>query len=561
MHRIRVVRVPSRAAAHPVRVVRAHRRHGSVRRWRRHSRRAQVSAVATIFGLMIVVTFLANYIATTLPNQMAVNDLNHEIQVEDQLGSFRALLQAVSGTGIVGAPALQPVALGSAAAPPFASADSGSILPIPGEPQAQSNFSIVSTRYAPPTGWPAGGSYDPTCSQSPASPANATTISCKGAGKSHVTYNFTGSSSYSVSGTGGVAFFVNYSTNHSLIVVSATGMGGGFENVEIVGSSDTAFINATGGMVQNVVVVGKWDNVTLSVASGVTANVLIVGNHDTITVSDVPGSSSSVLVNAWGSYDLFNAGYGVMTAYFTGFNHENPTSPICPYDNLAATDNVTAPSHPKGTYTVTYNNTAHRGTTTQFTPWTTIYNIPTPGACIFFPQITGGGLSGYAATLLVQLHNRYAPAAEVAFDQGAVVYVQPGGYPYFVQSPPVAFANGAAKVWVPVFLQSVGAEGGAGTAGITAHLVAVETLSFPSNGWVVNTAKPLTLVYQSPYASAWYNYFVHSPAFAGDVTCAPSGSVACVGPYEPGGAIGTVTLTLPATSISLQFAVFSVALA
>ena len=53
-----------------------------VRNWRRRGRRGQVAAVATLLGLLLVVTFIANFLTTVVPNQMQVNDLNHEVTVE-----------------------------------------------------------------------------------------------------------------------------------------------------------------------------------------------------------------------------------------------------------------------------------------------------------------------------------------------------------------------------------------------------------------------------------------------------------------------------------------------
>ncbi len=97
------------------------------RAWRLRRRKAQVSAVATILGLLLVVTFIANYISTTLPNQMAVNDLNHEILVENQLGRLQSSLVAASSTGKVGVEVSQPLTLGSAGAPPFANPDGATI--------------------------------------------------------------------------------------------------------------------------------------------------------------------------------------------------------------------------------------------------------------------------------------------------------------------------------------------------------------------------------------------------------------------------------------------------
>lgn len=83
--------------------------------------------MATILGLLLVVTFIANYLTTTLPNQMQVNDLNHELAVENQLGRLQAVLEAASSSAVIGAQFSQPLSLGSAGAPPFGNPDKGSV--------------------------------------------------------------------------------------------------------------------------------------------------------------------------------------------------------------------------------------------------------------------------------------------------------------------------------------------------------------------------------------------------------------------------------------------------
>jgi len=83
-----------------------------------------VAAVATLLGLLLVVSFIANYLSTQLPNQMAVNDLNHNLLVENQLARLDALLETTSANYATGAQLTQPVSLGSDAVPPFAPADS-----------------------------------------------------------------------------------------------------------------------------------------------------------------------------------------------------------------------------------------------------------------------------------------------------------------------------------------------------------------------------------------------------------------------------------------------------
>jgi len=105
------------------------RRRGRVRKWRLRGRRAQVSAIATILGLLLVVTFIANYLTATLPNAMSVNDLNHVVLIENQVGRLQALLQAASQDNAVLAQLTQPVTLGGQGIPPFASADPAMIGP------------------------------------------------------------------------------------------------------------------------------------------------------------------------------------------------------------------------------------------------------------------------------------------------------------------------------------------------------------------------------------------------------------------------------------------------
>ncbi len=124
-HAARRVRVARREGAHPEPRVGRPRpslaRHSRVARraWRRRGRRAQVSAIATLFGLLLVVTFIGNYLTTVLPGQMSSNDLNHGLLVEDQVGRLATLLRNEVSADAVGAQITQPVSLGSSGEPPF----------------------------------------------------------------------------------------------------------------------------------------------------------------------------------------------------------------------------------------------------------------------------------------------------------------------------------------------------------------------------------------------------------------------------------------------------------
>lgn len=98
------------------------------RAWRR-SRRGQVAAIATLLGLMLFVTMLANFFATQLPAQMRVNDANRALTVENQFAALSAAMRGVAQADALGGLLTQPVSLGSAPDPPFAPADGGSIGP------------------------------------------------------------------------------------------------------------------------------------------------------------------------------------------------------------------------------------------------------------------------------------------------------------------------------------------------------------------------------------------------------------------------------------------------
>lgn len=106
------------------------RRVRSARRWRRLGRRAQVAPVATILGLLLVVTYIATFLSTTLPNTMSVNDLNHDLLVENQVGQVSVVTTQIALAGAVGGQQTFPITLGSAGDPPFAGPDGAEILPL-----------------------------------------------------------------------------------------------------------------------------------------------------------------------------------------------------------------------------------------------------------------------------------------------------------------------------------------------------------------------------------------------------------------------------------------------
>jgi hypothetical protein len=119
----------------------------TLRQRRGRARRGQVSAVATVFGLLIVVTFISNFLLLQLPSEEANNEYNHLLQVENQLASLDAVLAAqVVQSGFVYS-LTAPVTLGSQGVPPFGPPATSSIYLQPDDllanltvPGLQSNF-------------------------------------------------------------------------------------------------------------------------------------------------------------------------------------------------------------------------------------------------------------------------------------------------------------------------------------------------------------------------------------------------------------------------------------
>ncbi len=179
------------------------------------------------------------------------------------------------------------------------------------------------------------------------------------------------------------------------------------------------------------------------------------------------------------------------------------------------------------------------------------------GASIF--QVSTG------AAFFVQLHNTYAPIAEVAFDYGGVIFTQQSGIPAMIDPPPITVTGtGSAKaatIWMPVFTSALATEGGIGTAILTVRLTSVTTQSFPAGGLTLTSAG-VTVTVTTPFSAAWMAYLHSNSAFAGDATCTPAASSVCStsGTFSLYGPLGTVKISLPVASVTLEVATFSISL-
>ena len=177
-----------------------------------------------------------------------------------------------------------------------------------------------------------------------------------------------------------------------------------------------------------------------------------------------------------------------------------------------------------------------------------------------FPISTGAPPPG--ASLVVHLRNMYTPAAEVAYDQGAVVFAQPGSVPILIDPPAFSFSQSAVTLTIPVFEGTIPVESGLSTTDIALRLLSTDTFQFPGTALTLQTNSHVTLSLQTPYWAAWMAYFLSVSSLAGTFSCknlagTPCPSVASAA-YQPGGPLATITLSLPAMSLDLDVTTFSV---
>jgi hypothetical protein len=102
----------------------------SRRAWSRNGRKAQASAIATLLGLLLIVSMVANYLGTGLPATMSVNDADHALTVEGQVSRLAALMEDAADADAVGAVLSQPITLGTLGDPPFAAGDGSQVGPL-----------------------------------------------------------------------------------------------------------------------------------------------------------------------------------------------------------------------------------------------------------------------------------------------------------------------------------------------------------------------------------------------------------------------------------------------
>jgi hypothetical protein len=479
-----------------------------------------VAAVATLLGLLLVVTFVANDLLQPLPSDMQALEENHELLLEDEVAQLQATLVAQIKSPGVPVTLASPVALGSAAFPPFGTSSSGSIVPTVSTPYESVD---IPTPVAPNWG---NGSLCTTHTASGCGNTQSNVCSPVQAWNesvSNTTYTFTLTGSSDCQR-------LNFTGSHDVIDLGVTGSNLGYFILTLFGFNDTVLLtNQFSG-------------------SGFHAYFYLYGENNTYEGTGGPTGSHMFL-----------------NTYFIG---ETKSQSGCGVANDAATDkwSITGSSSSNSVQNLTWYNSIGVSTPYHTTNgWPGIGNSGTGDTlgwqnvsasvnCAFIGQKTLGlGWGG----LYVFADNVYSPEASVALDSGAVVYGELGGAPVMAQTPPWTLTlrqGGTPTLALTLFdfsIANLTAISGRQTAAVLTH---VEWESI----YTLNTTV-VTVNVPTAYPQAWMQYLssAGSGTVPGSASCSGSTS-SCLAPRA--GTTVTVSAEFDVSALTLTVAVVELSL-
>jgi hypothetical protein len=443
----------------------------TIRHRRSRARKGQVSAVATILALLLIVAFIANFVVGTLPGHMAQVETTHIINVENQLARLQATIVAEAMNPGTHVALVSPVTLGSGALPPFGQAATSSIqTEVPGVGSVATYQ--VSDLEPLPMVWGSGSAClaggKGTCS----------TAAAKN------TYNFAGNSStlpITISGSG-ASLFYNLTGSNNTVTLTWSGPNANKAVVVLSGSNNTLTFKKSGTDTGS-------PNFAFS----------FFGANDTFTLN--PSGSRS------------GPGGTKITVQFLG-----SIKGICPWGNLSATDalggfgsggkfvNVTttwwnalgyvsaahSKSYGTGSGTATYQNS------TGFAKCAFVKAFPTT-----ITTQEGGGL-------LVHVYNHYVAQALIAYDQGAVVAEEAGGGSLMVDQPTLSITNRPAGTVASIVLVNLvvtpSTESGLSTAAVMSQILSVSHLTVLATA-NQSLSSPVNFTITTLFPGAWWSFF------------------------------------------------------
>ncbi|MGI0151730.1 MAG: hypothetical protein ACREC5_07330, partial [Thermoplasmata archaeon] len=176
-----------------------------VRGWRTirqrpgRARSGQVAPVATMLGLLLVTSFIADFALVQLPGEMDDNEFQHSLLVENQLARLQYTVLAQAAHPLAPSTELSPVTLGSVGEPPFAGPSSSVMTPETSSASTTFDYGLARILSNAPnwglSGCPATGR--PSCPNAiywdnvTGTPRNTYTVTMTGAAPSFL-LNFTG---------------------------------------------------------------------------------------------------------------------------------------------------------------------------------------------------------------------------------------------------------------------------------------------------------------------------------------------------------------------------------
>lgn len=499
------------------------RRFRTIRQRRHRARKGQVAAVATILGLLLVVTFISSFILQPLPQQMAALESQHALQVEDQLARLQATILAEAQNPSYRVALSTPITLGSAALPPWGAASPGQILPEGGSVRTVTNYQLA---HVVP--------HEPNWN-------NGSSCLFGGSGKCTSNGNI---DTWNVTNENNTNFTLTVNGNRNSV------------QYNITGSNDTITIDWTGGDTGFV-------------------NFIINGSDDHIIYNKGGSDTTSPIANFYffGQRDVFDfnpsgshASPGAMTlnVVFIG-----SLSLICPYGNLSSTDRLgtLTAGGSKLNMTVTWWNAVGYTSPPHTIPYPggaaaseylTFQNVTGVVGCAFTLGYATNYATQYGAGILVHLFNTYQPTVDVAYDQGAVVESTAGGSSIMVSPPPLTYSVQPQGVVATMTLVNLvgnfSTTGGYATADITSTVLSVQTVDVQNGQSRFYLATPLFVNVTTAFPAAWASFFTgHPTVFPSGATCLASTPIAapysCLAP--PPGTLVTISAALSAQGLTV----------
>jgi hypothetical protein len=441
----------------------------TIRHRRSRSRKGQVSAVATILALLLIVAFIANFVVGTLPAHMAQVETSHILEVENQLARLQATISAEAMNPGTHVALVSPVTLGSDALPPFGQAATSTIqTELPGVGSV-ANYQISDLEPLPMT-WGAGSAC--------LAGGHGT---CSTAGAKN-TYNFAGNSNVlgiTISGSG-ASLFYNLTGSNNSVTITWSGPNANKAVVVMNGSNDTVTFKKS----------------AIDVGSP-TFSFSFYGANDKFTLNPT-GSKSGP------------GGTKIAVQFLGSING------ICPWGNLSATDKLGA---------FTASGTFVNVTTTW---WNALGYVSAPHSKLY-----GGGTATYQNTtgfarcaftqafpsaitsqegggLLVHIYNHYVAQTLVAFDQGAVVAEENGGGSVMVDPPTLTVTNRPAGTVASLVLVNLvmvpSTQAGLSTAAVMTQILSVSHLAVIAQA-NQSLSSPVNLTINTLFPGAWWSYF------------------------------------------------------